>query len=87
MRQAIELRAATREATLLTAPLSLYYSVLNLTRASLAIREDGLDSKRHGLFFDQDPDILQCRAKVTDGTFASILRSQDCRRKKGFEFL
>jgi YaaC-like Protein len=82
-RQAIELRAATREATLLTAPLSLYYSVLNLTRASLAIRDDVLDSKKHGLFFYSDPDILQCHAKITGGTFSEYLKIAGSSPKNG----
>jgi YaaC-like Protein len=73
MRQAIELRAATRQATLLTAPLTLYYSVLNLTLASMAIRDDILDSKRHGLIFRKAPQILASRAEVNDGTFSRYI--------------
>src|SRR5262245_946040 len=57
MRQAIELRTATRQATLLTAPLTLYYSVLNLTRASMAIRQE-IYSKGHGLTYKVNSDIL-----------------------------
>jgi YaaC-like Protein len=83
IRQAIELRAASREATLLTAPLSLYYSVLNLTRACLAIHKDLLDSRGHGLLFESHRDILQCHAKVTDGTFFEYLSTQGLSPKKG----
>jgi len=85
IRQAIELRAATREATLLTSPLTLYYSVLNLTRACMAIREEILESKHHGLIFKQDPQILLSRAKVTEGTFSQYLKTAGYAGKKGVQ--
>jgi hypothetical protein len=76
MRQSIELRKATRESTLLTAPLTLYYSVLNLTRAAIAAKADISDTKQHGLSFLEQSDVLSCRAAVTNtGTFIEYLRA------------
>ena len=85
IRQAIGLREAAREATLLTSPLTLYYSVLNLTRACMAIREEILESKHHGLIFKQDPQILLSRAKVTEGTFSQYLKTAGYAGKKGVQ--
>ena len=82
IRQAIGLREAAREATLLTSPLTLYYSVLNVTRACMAIREEILESKHHGLIFEQDPQILSCGAKVIEGTFSQYLNIAGSAGKK-----
>ena len=46
IRQAVEFRGAARQSTLLTSPLSLYYSFLNLTRACLCLRSDVLSAPR-----------------------------------------
>jgi len=72
IRQAGELRTATRQATLLTAPLTLYYSILNLTRACLAIEEEEF-STGHGLKFKEDRSILNCHAEIVGGTFSKYL--------------
>jgi YaaC-like Protein len=85
MRQSIEFRGMTRNSTLLTAPLSLYYSALNLTRACIAIRDEKFESKAHGLTFKMDSDILACAAKITDGTFSQYLRSSGIAPKKGVQ--
>lgn len=85
MRQSIEFRVAARNSTLLTAPLTLYYSVLNLTRACLAIRDEILESKAHGLIFRPADDILACAAKVTDGTFPQYLKSAGAAPKKSVQ--
>ncbi len=84
MRQAIELRMATRQASLLTAPLTLYYSFLNLTRACMAIQEEEL-STGHGLRFKEDTQLLTCRARLEDGTFTDYLKCTGISWKKGLE--
>jgi hypothetical protein len=82
MRQSGELRLATRRATLLTAPLTLYYSILNLTRASMAVRDE-IFSSGHGLKFDGDASLLRCRAKIINGTFSEYLKLTGVRVRPG----
>lgn len=84
MRQAIELRIATRQASILTAPLTLYYSFLNLTRASMAIRQEER-SVKHGLRFKEDTQILTCHASLEDGTFTDYLKWTGISWKRGLE--
>jgi hypothetical protein len=74
IRQAVEFREATRQATLLTAPLSLYYSFLNLTRACICLKRDILRSGGHGLTFRQSGDLLNSAAVLRRGTFTDYLR-------------
>jgi hypothetical protein len=74
LRQAVEFREATRQATLLTAPLSLYYSFLNLTRACLCLKLDMLGSGGHGLKFRKSGDLLSSAAELRGGTFTDYLR-------------
>jgi hypothetical protein len=85
MRQAIELRTATRGATLLTAPLTLYYSLLNLTRAAMAVRNDILSSKSHGLSFKNESSILKCRAEIKNGTFRDYLKIDGTELPEGIQ--
>ena len=81
--QSVELRKATRESTLLTAPLTLYYSILNLTRAAIAMLVDVFDSKKHGLLFKPDTEIVSCQAHVTgSGTFIDFLHAAGCSSAK-----
>src|SRR5437660_1467825 len=49
IRQAVEFRQATRGSTVLTAPLTLYYSFLNLVRALLSLSTAEEPSRTHGL--------------------------------------
>jgi hypothetical protein len=74
IRQAVEFREAARQATLLTAPLSLYYSFLNLTRACICLKGDVLRSRGHGLRFERSVDLLNSAAVLTRGTFTDYLR-------------
>jgi hypothetical protein len=74
LRQAVEFREATRQATLLTAPLSLYYSFLNLTRACICLKRDVLRSGGHGLRLRKSGDLLNSAAVLTGGTFTDYLR-------------
>jgi len=75
MRQAVEFRDSARQATLLTAPLSLYYSFLNLTRACISLKRDVLRSGRHGLTFRESGDLLDSAAVLTGGTFTEYLQA------------
>lgn len=73
-RQALEFREAAGQATLLTSPLSLYYSFLNLVRACLCMRLDMLDSTGHGLSrLKIGNDILSSSVKLAKGTFTDYL--------------
>jgi hypothetical protein len=72
-RQAVEFREAARQATLLTSPLSLYYSFLNLMRSSLCLHSDVFSSRAHGLVFESGKDLLSSGAKIRTGTFADYL--------------
>ncbi len=73
MRQAVEFRAVARAATLLTAPLPLYYAFLNLERGLFALREQRPPVSGHGLKFRRGTDILDCAAEIAAGTFADYL--------------
>lgn len=72
-RQAVEFREAARQATLLTSPLSLYYSFLNLTRACICLHSDLLPSTGHGLGFKSGTDLLSSGAELRNGTFTDYL--------------
>ena len=75
MRQAVEFRTAARGGSILTRPLPLYYSLLNLVRGFLALREGVEAKKSHGLIFVEgsQTDIFQIRAKIVSGTFTDYL--------------
>jgi hypothetical protein len=74
LRQAAEFREAARQATLLTSPLSLYYSFLNLTRACICMHSEVLPSRRHhGLIFESGEDLLSSGAILRPGTFTDYL--------------
>ena len=81
-RQAVELRTATHQATLLTSPLALYYSFLNLTRACMGILEEKT-STGHGLKFKQEPKILDSKAELISGTFTDYLAANGVPFKPG----
>ena len=49
LQQAIEFRGASRAATILTRPLTLYYSFLHITRAFLALGPEIISRPGHGL--------------------------------------
>ena len=73
IRQAVEFREASRHATLLTAPLPLYYSFLNLTRAFLALGPEIMPRPGHGLKFIRAEKLLDSKAQIIRGTFADYL--------------
>lgn len=74
--QSIEFRRAAIDATLLTAPLPLYYAFLNLTRAFLALGPEIIPKPSHGLRFLAGKDLLSSKAQFIKGTFTDYLSSQ-----------
>jgi len=72
-RQALEFRRAAHDASLLTAPLPLYYSFLNLTRAFLALGPEIMPKPSHGLRFVPGADLLSSNAQLLHGTFTDYL--------------
>lgn len=73
IRQAVELRKASRGATALTRPLLLYYSALNLSRGAMMILSGHMGSPTHGVRYEGSDSWLLCSAKVTKkGTFVEL---------------
>ena len=75
MLQAVELRRANNNMTLLTRPLPLYYSFLNLLRACFAMVQDEIPKVGHGLKYRSAADILECAATLCAGTFTTYLEA------------
>jgi hypothetical protein len=75
LRQAVEFRAAAGQGSILTRPLPLYYSLLNLLRGFFALKNDVAPRAAHGLSFkgQNQADIFQTAAEMTDGTFTDYL--------------
>lgn len=76
IRQAVELRSAVKRSTLLTGPLPLYYSFLNLIRAFLALVPEQIPKPTHGLKYGSKSSLLECEATVTKGTFEEYLTTR-----------
>jgi hypothetical protein len=81
--QAMEFRAAAHAATLLTAPLPLYYAFLNLMRAQIALIPEVLPKNAHGLTFHAGADLLTSTAGLQAGTFTDYLNAQKITWKQG----
>lgn len=76
IRQAVELWKVSTETTVLTRPLLLYYSMLNLTRGFMLPRLGTFGESSHGLSFISGSRLLDCKAKVTKtGTFRRFAES------------
>lgn len=76
LRQAVELRRASRDSSALTKPLMLYYSMLNLTRGVLLAFQGDFGSPSHGLRYRAGPTLLECKAEVSNqGTFRTFAKS------------
>lgn len=74
IRQAFEFRKAFHQTTLLTSPLPLYYSFLNLTRSILSLNSTKYPSPSHGLKFIKGKNFLDNAASIQGrGTFADYL--------------
>lgn len=76
IRQAVELRRAARDASVLTKPLLLYYAMLNLARGlMLAIRGE-YGPRMHGLTYESGKTLLDCKAVVSSkGTFRTFAQT------------
>jgi YaaC-like Protein len=81
--QSIEFRRAAYGSTLLTAPLPLYYSFLNLMRAQMALVPEVMPIPLHGLSFKDNADLLSCEAAFCEGTFTQYLNLQNIPWEKG----
>jgi len=76
MRQAVELRRAGIDASLLTKPLLLYYSMLNLVRGVMLPTRGDFGARAHGLSYSSGPTLLECKAEVSPrGTFRAFAES------------
>lgn len=82
-KQAVEFRKSSKNTTLLTKPLALYYSFLNLTRAFLAFGPEIIAKPSHGLKFIQGDSLFNSGAKLVKGTFTDYLSSIEYDWEKG----
>jgi len=73
IRQAVEFRELSKNKSLLTTPLPLYYSFLNLLRAYLALCPEIIPKPRHGLKYQTGKDIFSSKAQLVEGTFTDYL--------------
>ncbi|MDP2895806.1 MAG: YaaC family protein, partial [bacterium] len=80
VRQAVEFRQAACGSSILTSPLALYYSFLNMTRGFLALRQERLPAPDHGLKYHGDSDLLSNSASLRKGTFQDYLDALGARR-------
>ena len=70
IRQAVELWNASRGSSLLSSPLTLYYSMLNLARGVHSLRYEIRPSPAHGLKSVVDTeDLLRTRITLREGSF------------------
>lgn len=72
-RQAVEFRNASSGTTLVTRPLPLYYSALNLARAGISVVSRKQPTPAHGLKHIRASELLSNAAKVVPGTFTDFL--------------
>lgn len=78
VRQACEFRKSLQQTTLLTAPLPLYYSFLNLTRSILSLNSASIPTPSHGLTFKKGNNFLDNAALILEkGTFVDYLNSMN----------
>jgi len=80
--QALEYRIAAKHATVLTAPLGYYYSLLNLVRAAISIKAEIIPESQHGLRFKKDDILMNNGAELTSGTFKDYLRVLGVNKEK-----
>jgi len=75
IRQAVEFRSSVKNTSLLTSPVPVYYSFLNLTRAFLAIGPEIMPNRGHGLTFHKEDEVIKSYATMKKGTFTDYLES------------
>ena len=88
VQQSVEFREASRHSTLLTNPLTLYYSFLNLKRAALVFVSKKIPpGKQHGLRFKKGTELFNCSAVLCNkGTFIDYLDSLQVAYQPATEF-
>lgn len=85
--QAFEYYKASKVTSLKTRPLLLYYSLLNLAKAILFLKNDKRPADYHGLCKPSfSKDILQVSAKVNKGVFSDLSNLFDFNLKEGQTF-
>jgi len=73
VRQAHEFRMSSIDLSLLTRPLLLYYSALNLMRALLVLKWEVESPRAHGLKFIGAANLMEARAELQNGTFREYI--------------
>ena len=81
--QSIEFRASAGAGSLLSRPLPLYYSFLNLIRATLSIVPEIIPKPQHGLKQKTGSSLWECAAEIHPGTFTDLLDWLGVPWKKG----
>lgn len=85
--QAIEFRNAMINQSLITKPLTLYYSMLNILRATIAIKYEVKSEIGHGLRFESSEVLLNSKAIIQrSGTFSQYLKTQNNKSLEGLTF-
>jgi hypothetical protein len=85
VRQAVEFHDSAQVSSILTTPLLLYYSYLNLTRAFLAISRDIIPKPAHGLRLIKSDNLLDTKARLCKGTFTDYLKAEGIEYDSGSE--
>ena len=76
IRQAVELRRLSTEASAVTRPLLFYYSVLNLVRGVMLTYLGDIGGRSHGLKYESGAGLLSCNASMTRaGTYRRFVES------------
>jgi len=75
IQQSLELRASGAGASVVTKPITLYYSFLNLLRAFIAVGPEVIGTYGHGLRYKGNTELLQNEAQFDKGTFTEYLDS------------
>jgi hypothetical protein len=81
--QAVELRRSASTLSLLTRPLPLYYSFLNLLRGFLATGPEVISRSAHGLKYTPGA-MLEASAVISGGTFKEYVESRGVNPSAGF---
>jgi hypothetical protein len=80
--QANEFRNASHGQSLITKPLSLYYAMLILLRADIALCFEVKSHKSHGLHFLSNENIMESSVVISGGTFQEYLEYKGISSKK-----
>ncbi|MFW6026871.1 MAG: YaaC family protein [Candidatus Woesearchaeota archaeon] len=82
--QAHEYYQASKSVSLRTRPLLLYYSILNLTKGVIYIRQEKEPSGYHGLSNTElDNNIIDMSAKINNGVYMELSQLLNIKAEKG----